>query len=888
MFRVALKDILARKRRLVTTGLAILLGVAFLTGTQMLSTTLKRSISAIFEDAYAGYDAIVRSPDVQELGFGQKIHNPIPASTVDAVSTVSGVENAEGVVESSNAQLIGADGKVASSSFGPPTIIYNWSENQGLRSGNIVDGTPPAGPDQMAMDFASAEKAGYEIGDQVTISTQDGTRTFELVATIGLGEDGRTPTGATTLIFPTTTAQELARIPDQFNYVAARAEPDLDQESLASAISAALPDMQVITGDQFTAENTDSVGQIVDILATFVNVFGYIALFVASFIIYNTFSILIAQRTRETALLRAVGAHRRQVLGANVVEAIVIGVVASLLGLVVGTGLASLLRSAVSSVFAMSTSQALPGAGNVTSALVIGVGITVLSALIPSIKASRVPPIAALSEAVIDRSAVSARRILMGILLLIVGVAAAAVGFARLGPNPLVVFGAGAALILVAVSLVLAPTIVSPTFRVFGWLSPWRRGIVSRLSMSNATRNPRRTASTAAALTIGVTLVTLIAVIASSVKASVDSAVSEAVRADFIVGVSTFSFGSGIPDETTEAIRSLPAVEVASPMRLGPVRVMDEYALDHLSEASGTANATDPTEPSGTFGAQDAGPPGQDLIITGVDPKTMGEVLNLGHIEGDLAGLSGNEIAAPMSIVERRGWKLGDEIPAYFARTGETKLRLAATFGNDLGSAAFYMPIDTFSENMLQLFDVDFMINVKGRDGVSMDSLRSDLEATVKDLPAVTVQDIGEYVKTQTAPFDTFLAIIYALLMLAVFIALIGIANTLSLSVLERTRELGLLRAVGMSKRQLRRSVFTESILIALFGTAIGLVLGLVFSAAISTVIAADNPEVFRYTVPVTSIIVIVIGAVLAGVVAAIVPAWRTAKLQVIEAVAAL
>lgn len=885
MLKVALKDILARKRRLITTGLAILLGVTFLTGTQMLSTTLKSSISAIFDDAYSGYDAVVRSPDVQELGFGQKIHNPVPASTVDDVSAVFGVASAEGVIESTNAQLIGADGKVASSDFGPPTLIYNWSEQQGLRSGRLREGVPPTGPDQMAMDFASVEKAGYQLGDQVSVSSQDGTRTFELVGIIGLGDDGNTPTGATTLIFPTAAAQDLARIPDQFNYVAVRGDPDLDQESLASAISAALPDMQVLTGEQFTAEETDAVGQIVDILATFVNVFGYIALFVASFIIYNTFSILIAQRTRETALLRAVGAHRRQVLAANVVEAIVVGVIASLLGLVAGTGLASVLRSVVSTMFSMSTSQTLPGPTNVASALAIGVGITVLSALLPSIKASRVPPIAALSEAVIDRSALSARRIVAGIVLLAVGVGAAVIGFAGLGPNPLIIFGAGAAGILVAVSLVLAPTIVGPTFRIFGRISPWRRGVVSRLSISNAMRNPRRTASTAAALTIGVTLVTLIAIIASSIKASVESAVSDSVRADFIVGSSSFSLGGGIPDATMSQIQDLPSVEVATPMRFGPVRLTDHYALDHLEEGTGDDGIS---TQGGSFGAADTGPPGQDMLIAGVDPSTMGQVLNLGETDGDVTDMHDGQIAVSRSTAERRDWKLGDEIPVYFARTGESHLEVVAVFDNDVGTAAFYMPMDSFAENVIEMFNFNFMVSVKSREGVPSDELRAELEATVEDLPSVTVQDIGEYVKSQTAPFDTFLAIVYALLMLAVLIALIGIANTLSLSILERTRELGLLRAVGMSKRQLRRSVFTESVLIALFGTGVGLVLGLVFSAAISTVIAADNPEVFNYTIPTGSLVVIVAGAVLAGVVAAIIPAWRTSKLEVIDAISAL
>lgn len=884
MLRVALKDILARKRRLVTTGLAILLGIAFLSGTQMLSQTLKESISGIFDYAYDSYDAVARSPKEQDLGFGQKLRVPVDAEVVEKVRRVSGVRAASGIVESSTAKLIGSNGKVYGSSFGPPTIVYNWQSDPRLTSGSLTDGRGPKSNDEMVLDFASAADAGLRVGDRVKVASQEGTREFTLVGLVGIGPDGKTSPGATTLIFPTEVAQELARIPGQFNYVVAAADPGLDQITLASAIAGALPDVQVVTGEQFKAENVNAIGQIVDILLTFVSVFGYIALFVAAFIIYNTFSILIAQRTRETALLRAVGARRSQILFANVIEAIIVGALASLLGLLLGTGLASVLRSVVSNIFSMATTQAVPTASNVLYALGVGISVTVISSFVPSLRASRVPPIAALSEATVDRANLSMGRVVWGSGVLIIGSGLAVVGFMDLGPNPLLTFGAGAALVLIAVSLILAPVIIGPFFGAIGRLSPWRGSIVSRLSRANAVRNPRRTASTAAALTIGVTLVTLIAIVANSIKASVDTAATEALNADFIVGVGTFSLGSGLPESTVKSIKALDSVAVASPMRFGPVRITDAYGAKHAAE--GSSGSSDGS--TGSFGAAVGGPRGQDVLVAGVDPQTIFDVLNFGKLQGSKRDFVDGTIAVEESVAKKRNWRIGDEVPLYFAETGEQKVRVAVIYPNNVGSSAFFLPISTFKANMLKVFNLDFLLSVKVADGYSDSTVRTELERQVKDLPEVTVQDIRQYIDSQTAPFDTFLAIIYALLMLAVIIALIGIANTLSLSVLERTRELGLLRAVGMSAKQLRRSIFAESLLIAVFGTGIGLALGVVFSAAVSTVIAAENPDVFTYTVPVGSLAIIVIGALVSGVVAAIVPAWRAARMQVLQAVAAL
>lgn len=882
MLRVALKDILARKRRLATTGLAIMLGIAFLTGTQLLSTILKDSIGSVLSEAYSGFDAVVRSPEKQELGFGQSVNVPVPESLVSKVDAVSGVASASGVVESFSAQLIGTNGKISGSSFGPPTIVYNWIDDKGLQLGTLNKGHKPEGDDQIVLDSSAALTAGYSIGDIVSVSTFSGTEKFKLVGLVGLGDKGDVSIGATALMFNTATAQRIGQVPGHFNYVAVRGGAGIDQQTLANAISGALPSVQVLTGEQFIKESSDSISKIVDILTTFVSVFGYVALFVACFIIYNTFSILVAQRTRETALLRAIGARRKQVLAATVLEAAIVGLIASVAGLVGGVVLAAALKSVVGGLFRVDTSTPSLSLVEVALAFGVGIGVTVVSGFVPAWRASRVPPIAALSEAEIDRAGVSRSRIIWGTLMLVVGAGLAVAGFAKVGPSHLAEFGLGAALVLVAVSLVLGPLIVAPVSHLLARVTFRQGSVISRLAGENASRNPRRTAATAAALTIGVTLVTLIAILASSIRASVDSAVSTSVKADYIVSAEALSLAAGIPPETLKEVRTLGDVKVASPMRLGPVRLTDRYGRSHPGAAAEDSSI------GPIVGAAGTAPPGQDQFMVGIDPKSIFEVFDFGRIRGNEQDLAAGTIMTSTATAEKRGWKLGEEIPVYFAKTGQQKLKLVATFSTESPMGDFFVPLSTFNENSLGIFSVDFLIYVKADSGASVPALRHQLDKLVKDMPAISVQNVAEYVKAQTAPFDTFLAIVYGLLLLAVIIALIGIANTLSLSVLERTRELGLLRAVGMSRRQLRLAIIGESLIISIFGVAMGLLLGIVFSGALSTVIASDNPAIFAYTLPVGSLVAIVVIAMVAGVLAALVPAWRASRLDVLKAISSV
>jgi len=885
MFQVALKDLMARKRRLVTTGLAVVLGIAFLTGTRVLSTVLEDSIDSLISDVYEGMDAVVRSPEVQDLGFGQEVRAPVAASAVERVAEVDGVRVARGVVEAPSVQLIGSDGKVVGSNFGPPTLVYNWLDDERLQPGVLTEGREPRTEDEVALDFATAESGGYEVGDTVTVSAPEGPETFELVGLMGLGEDGSRSSGARVLVFVTPVAQRLAQMPDQFNFIAAAAEDGVGEDELAERLGEALPQLQTVTGTAFTEESSEAIAQFVNVLSTFVSVFGYIALFVAAFIIYNTFSILVAQRTRETALLRAIGAGRRQVLVATILEAALVGLIASLLGLALGVVLATGLKAAVGRLFTVEPGvPSLPAAAIVT-ALVVGVGVTVLSAVVPAWRSSKVPPVAAMSEVSIDRSRVSRARLVWGTIFLVVGIALFTLGVTDTGPNPLAEFGAGAALVLIAVAVVLGPLIASPVSRFLARPFGRRGRVTSRLAGENAARNPKRTAATAAALTIGVTLVTLIAVVANSVKTSVDAAVNERFDADFVVAADVTSFSVGVPKGAEEQIRELPNVELTSAVRFSFFRLLDEFGKQKAAERP----AEEPTNlPAG---APDEAPEGQDDFALGIDPATFFEVIDSGELTGSPEDMGPDTIATRAAVAEERGWEIGDRIPVYFAATGEQELELVLTFEEDAGQGSYLVPAETLQRNGLPFFDFDVAVYIQADDRATdaeLAELRSQLEDIVAGSPSVQVQDLEEYAEAQTGPLDTILAVIYGLLGLAVVIALIGIANTLTLSVLERTRELGLLRAVGMSRRQLRRTIMGESTIIAVFGTLMGLVIGIVFSIALSVVIAAEDPGLFRYALPYGQLVVITVVAAIAGVLAAVLPARRAAKLDVLDAIASV
>lgn len=885
MLRVALKDLMARKRRLVTTGIAVILGIAFLSGTQLLGGVLNNSIDSLISDVYSGYDTVVRSPQVQESSFGE-FRPPVDEDLVDQVRSADGVRAAYGIIEAPTVQIVGADGKVAGSGFGPPTLVYNWIDDP-IRPGVITEGGGPEADDEMAMDFSTAADNDFVIGDRVKVVGQQQNREFTLVGLLGLGEDGDQVSGAKPLYFTDTVAQELAGSPGQYSYVAAGAADGITQEQLAESVAEVVPDQQVITGEQFTEENSDQIAQFVGILTTTVTVFGVIALVVASFIIYNTFSIIVAQRTRETALLRAIGAQRRQVILATLIEAALVGLIASVVGLIGGTLLATGIKSLIGTTVTVQGGVTLPTPGTLAMAFGVGMLVTSLSAVIPAIRGSRVPPIAAMTEVAVDRTDLSVSRRVWGILFVIAGVALSALGLSSSVNNELQFVGAGLLCILISVAVILGPLLAGPASRALSW--PFRLGgsVTARLASENAARNPRRTAATAAALTVGVTLVVVIAVLATSIKSSVKDEVEGALgEVDLIVSAGSFSL-LGVPPVVSEQAGNIDGIQEVSPVKFGFFRLLDEEGKRKAAEAE-QSSPTDEEDPTATvFGVGDDAPEGEDVVANGFEPSNYFDLVDLGEIVGDPEDAPGSAMVARAEIAEERGWSVGDVVPAYFASTGTQDLTLVATFSDGLGPEDnYYLSNETIATNAPPGFDIDFAVYVATDDDPAVRaSVQSELESLTDDRPDVVVQDRAEFVASQTAFIDVFVAVVYGLLALAVIIALIGIANTLSLSVLERTREFGLLRAVGMSKRQLRWAVRGEAAIVAVFGALLGMVVGIMFAIALATALTADDPGLLTLKLPITQLVVITVLAALAGIVAAILPARRAARLDVLEAI---
>ncbi|MGI9577281.1 MAG: ABC transporter permease [Microthrixaceae bacterium] len=884
MLRVAFKDLMARKRRLVTTGLAVILGIAFLTGTQILGGVLNDSIDSLISDVYSGYDAVVRSPDVQDAPFGE-FRPPVDASVAAGAAEVPEARAAFGIVESPTAQLVGPDGKALATGFGPPTLVFNWFDDP-IRPGIVVDGRGPDSADEMAMEFKTAADNDWEIGDTVTVLSQQDTRDFELVGLLGLGEEGDQFSGAKPLYFIEPVAQELADLEGRFSYVAAGAADGVSQEELAEALAAELDGLQVVTGEEFTQENVDATAQFVGILTIAVSVFGYIALIVAAFIIYNTFSIIVAQRTRETGLLRAIGASRRQVIVANIAEAVLIGVFASVLGLAFGSLLATGIKAATGQILTVESGIAWPNVGTVVLAFIVGVGVTSVSAVIPAVRASRISPIAALGELGNDRSAVSRSRQIWGFGMLLAGIALAAIGLTgAVDSYQLQLVGLGLFLILVSVAVVLGPLLARPAASALSWPFTRRGSVTAQIGAENAARNPRRTAATAAALTVGVTLVVVIAVLANSIKASVTEEIEEGLGGvDLIVSAGNFSF-LGVPPAVTEQAAALDGVEDVSPWKFAQVVLLDDKALEDLDDQDEPEPTTD--DQQSIFGSEDTAPDGEAAFATGFAPNYW-DIIDMGDIEGDPTASSDMAIVARAKEAEDRGWEVGDQIPVYFAATGEQDLTLVATFSDGLGpDDNFYVPNEVVAANSTPGFDNDFLVTVRTGDGDGVrDGVQEELEALVSDRPDVVVQNLGEYIETQTSFIDTFVTVIYGLLALAVIIALIGIGNTLSLSVLERTREFGLLRAVGMSRRQLRWTLRSESAIVAVFGTLLGMAIGILFAVALAFTISADDPGLLTLRLPIAQLIIITVLAALAGVIAAILPARRAVRLDLLKAIA--
>jgi putative ABC transport system permease protein len=841
MLRVSLHDLWSRKRRLLGMSFAVLLGVAFLSGTLVLSDTMRGGFDDLFSKANADTDVVVRS--TSELEGGEVTQTGLlDASLADRIDDVDGVAAVAPRVLGV-AQIVGADGEPIGGN-GPPTLGGNWVTDPGPRPWQLAEGRAPRAADEVVIDRRAADLGDLQVGSRTIVQTPTPVK----VTVVGLARFGSEDSlaGATFVGFTTDAAERLLTGgTGKVSSIAVAGEPGVGQAELARRVEHILPSgTEAITGAQLTSEQRDDIdADFLDLFETFLLVFAGIALLVATLSIYNAFSILVAQRTRESALLRAVGASRRQVLASVAVEALLVGLAASLVGAAVGIALAGGLRALLDAL-----GLSLPGGPlaveptSLAIAVFVGVLVTIPASALPAIKASRVPPLAAMRDVAVDRSGASRIRAVTGFVAVAGGAALTVVGAVD---RSLGQAGLGALLTVVGVVL-LGPVLAGPAGSVLGWPLARARGLVGSLARRNATRNPRRTAGTAAALMIGIAVVTLFTVFAASLKASVDDATERSFRGDLVMTTDNFS-GSGFSPELTERIAALPEVARARALGNG-VAVVD----------------------------------GETRELTVADTVGLGRVLDLDVRTGSFDDVRDGEVAVSSKLADEHHWRLGTALPLRFGNGSTAEARVGAIYDDRSLVADVMLPTSTWVAHATQPSATAVLIELAP--GVRLTQGRAAVDVVAKEFAAPASQDREEYVESVGSNVDRLLGIVYALLALAIVIALMGIANTLALSIHERTRELGLLRAVGETRGQLRAMLRGESTVISLFGTTSGLVLGVFLAWAFVTALSS-GATITTFALPAGQLLaVLVIGAVV-GLLAGFRPARRAARLPVLDAV---
>jgi len=848
VIRVALRGLAGRKLRSALTALAIVLGVAMVSGTYVLTDTIERAFDNLFSESYANTDVVVRGRDVVE--FSQSGGPTVPAGVLERIQSLDSVEAASGGIEDF-AKLVDRDGDVLGVGGAPSLAFSIDSENLRFNPLTLTSGSWPAGPDQVAIDKGTADNEGFAVGDEIGVVidgpiqefTISGIARFGAVDSIG---------GATFALFDTETAQALFHKEGRFDAIQVAAAPGISDEQLIDDIQPLLPEqIEANTVAAQAADDSEETSEGIGIVRYFLLAFGGIALFVGAFVIFNTLSITVAQRTREFATLRTIGASRRQVLAAVLIETLVIGTLASLVGLFGGVGLAKGLNW----VFEQAQIE-LPQTGTVFAtrtvvvSLAIGIVISLIAGLAPALRATRVPPIAAVREgATLPPSRLAPAVPYLAVFVVVAAVAILAYGLFQddLGTvDRLLSLGSGCLLLFVGVALV-SSRLVRPLAAVLGRPAQAIGGVAGRLARENSIRNPGRTAVTAAALMIGLALVTLVAVLAEGLRDSVGETIDRQVHADYVV-TSTDGF-SPFPADAGRA----------------------------AADASIVQEATSIRAESATYGDD-------DVFVTGIDPRTLGALYTFDWKQGSaetVTGLASNGALLTEDEALERSLSLGEhfsltspdgttrefvvagifEPPALFSLLGDVSIH------QDTWDALFPEPLDLY-----------VYLNVQGEPEAAATSA---LERALEDYPSVELLTQPEFVESQQAGVNILLNMLYVLLALSVVISLFGMVNTLVLSVFERTRELGMLRAIGMTRRQVRRMVRHESVITALIGAALGLPLG-VFLAVLVTRALEDEGVVF--SLPIVPLVIFAVVAVIAGILAAILPARRAARLNVLEA----
>ncbi|MFJ3309919.1 ABC transporter permease [Streptomyces sp. NPDC086549] len=846
--RLSLSSLRAHRRRFAGTFLAVFLGVAFLAGTLVMGDTLRASFGSMFGEATSGTDAVVRGTDaITTPGQAQGVRRPVDTSLVRTIEKVPGVAAAAPDIQGAG-QLVGADGKPVGGQ-GPPTLAGNWINDPELNPYRLAEGRAPVKPGEVVVNRGTARKGHLRIGDTTTLRTPDPVKvTIVGLATFG-GADGMaqmTYTGMT----QADAEKYLTARPGRAASIAVRAGPGVDQTELVDRLTPVLPKgVEAITGQESARENTDMISsQFLTVFTAFLLVFSGVALLVATFSIHNTFAIVVAQRTRENALLRALGASRRQVTASTLVEASAVAVTASAAGLAGGIGIAAGLQALFPAIgFPFPDGDLVFKALSLALPLAVGVVVCLGSALMPAVRAGRTAPLAALRETAVDSSGASRFRAVTGTALAALAVTVALTGV-LVSPS-MWLAGLGAALALVAF-VVLGPVASSTAVRLLGSPLDRLRGVTGALARRNALRSPRRTAATASALMIGVAVVSLFTVFGASLKATMDQTVARSFAGD--VAISTPSFGaggSGLSPRLAPAVQRLPEVDTAVGLGRG------------VAEVDGSGRA-----------------------LTVTDPAALARTFDLGTVRGDLRHLGTDGIAVTRKEADRQGLRTGGTARLTFTDGTRENFTVRAVYGQSELAGDYVITRAAWAPHRTQ--DSDTLVAVSFKDGVSTAAGKAAVEKAAARYGNPQVQTRDEYAQSSAGGIDMMLTLVYALLALAVFIALLGIANTLTLAVHERTRELGLLRAVGQTRSQLRAMVRWESVLVAAFGTAGGLGLGAFLGWVLVKASDGASDSAFTFAIPPVRLAVIALVGLAAGALAGLRPARRAARLDVLRAIA--
>jgi putative ABC transport system permease protein len=817
---VALKGLLGRKLRAALTAVAVVLGVAMISGTYVLTDTIKAAFSTVFTQVYKNTDAVITGKSAIGGNANNGVVVPsLPESLLGKVRGLPGVDVAEGGI-SDEAKLVGRDNKVVSRG-GAPSLAFsvNPSDDQRFNPLVLTDGHWPNGPNEIAIDAKTASSKHFTVGDSIGVLTRGPLQKFRITGLVRFGQVSSLG-GATFAIFDLPTAQLLFHKQGKLDSIGVAGKRNVTPTQLVSEIRPLLPaTAQGRTGQQEAKQAAKDTNGFLTILEYFLLAFGYIALFVGIFVIANTMGITVAQRMRELATLRTLGATRRQVYWSVVLEALVIGVVASVVGLFLGLGLAKLLNQAfiwlgidlpqVGTVFATRT---------VIVALLVGTIVTLIASIRPALRATRVQPIAAVREgAVLPPSRLA--RFGPYIAVVVIAVAVGLMLFGLFGGGStkvhLLAIGVGALGVFIGVAM-LAPTLVPPLVRVLGFPAARWGGAPGLLARGNSIRNPSRTASTASALMIGLTLVTLVSVIAAGLKSTFEGAVNELFTANYALTSQNGFTPTSIASE--QVLRNVTGVQVVSGVRAGEGKAF-----------------------------------GDRIGITAVEP-TVGKVIDLKWIDG-----------SPIDLQTPTGGTLHLTLRGIFDPP-----KGGTPFGDITISAQRF---DRAYPNPQNLFTF-----VRTQDGVT-DANTVRLKQALVRFPDAKIQTQNQFIKIQERGITTLLTLLYVLLSLSIVISLFGIVNTLVLTVFERTREIGMLRAVGMTRRQVRNMIRHEAIITALLGAALGIPVGVVLALMVGK--AIDYPA---FTIPWGTLIIFVVAAVIAGLLAAIFPARRAGRLNILDA----